>query len=314
MKTIAITGAAGNLGLLTARYLLAHAACQLHLLIHKKALPPEVAHHPRVRVFTCDLVHPETIGDAFVKVDAILHYASVLFKARPERFMATTNTLFFKNVVDAAKNNNVPRVVLTSFPHVEGETSFDFPSTEIRSKTPISIHAKTRLAEENYLMEQYGQNAVILRIGMVYGRGVLMPDTARWCAQRYLLGVWKKPTHIHLISLPDYLAATKEALLQDHISGTYNLGDEGEQTLQAYLDFACKQWNAKKPWQMPDWMIYCAAYLCERFSEITGHQSPLTHDFLDIGRVSYYGDTTKMRAELLPHLKYKTMQDGAEIF
>ena len=75
----------------------------------------------------------------------------------------------------------------------------------------------------------------------------------------------KKPTWIHLISRDDYLAATAAAITQENIQGTYNLGDEGKQTLQEYLDFACQQWLAPRPWRMPDAMIYGAASVFEGF-------------------------------------------------
>jgi len=39
-------------------------------------------------------------------------------------------------------------------------------------------------------------------------------------------------------------------------------------------------------------------------------RSPLRRDFVTIGRVSYCGDTARMRAELLPTLQYSTLADG----
>jgi hypothetical protein len=39
--------------------------------------------------------------------------------------------------------------------------------------------------------------------------------------------------------------------------------------------------------------------------------SPLTKDFIDIGRISYYGDTSRFRRELLPWLVYRSIRDGA---
>jgi hypothetical protein len=48
------------------------------------------------------------------------------------------------------------------------------------------------------------------------------------------------------------------------------------------------------------------------WSKLTGSTSPLTRDFLDIGRVSYYSDTTRMRAELLPVLHYPTIREGRQ--
>ena len=65
---------------------------------------------------------------------------------------------------------------------------------------------------------------------------------------------------------------------------------------------------------MPVWMIMAAAKGSELFSSLFGTQSPLTVDFVKIGMVSYYGDTRRMRNELLPELKFKTYRDGIELF
>jgi hypothetical protein len=70
----------------------------------------------------------------------------------------------------------------------------------------------------------------------------------------------------------------------------------------------------KKPWRMPNWMIMTAAQGFEIVSAVFNVKSPLTKDFVKIGQVSYYGDTTRMRKELLPELKYKTVEEGMETF
>ncbi len=114
---------------------------------------------------------------------------------------------------------------------------------------PSSVHARTRLQEEQYLFameHEYGFEAVALRVGMIYGRGILMIDAARWLAAHHLLGIWQKPTWIHLISTADFLAATTAALVKDGIRGIYHLGDEGIQTLQQFLDDACVQWGYRQ--------------------------------------------------------------------
>jgi hypothetical protein len=147
---------------------------------------------------------------------------------------------------------------------------------------------------------------------MVYGRGVLMVDAAHWLARRRLLGVWREPTQIHLISREDFCAATAAAIASGSASGIYHVGDESRVTLQETLDLACDQWGCPRPWRMPLPLIYGTARACELWSRLTGSTSPLTRDFLDIGRVSYYGDTTRMRAELLPVLRYPTIRDGLE--
>jgi nucleoside-diphosphate-sugar epimerase len=313
MKTICITGSAGNLGLLTARHLLQTTDCKLRLMVHKKPLPKDVSQSERVKIFSCDLSMPETLMECLQGVDIILHYAGVLFKANPEKFLPITNTAYFKNLLDVAIKQNVSQIALVSFPHVEGYTNPENPSTDRLDKTPISVHAKTRLEEEKLLYEYY-PDGIVLRVGMVYGAGILMPDAARWFSRRFILGIWKTPNIIHLISKTDFAEAVKNALLKDGIKGTYNIGDDGVQTLQQYLDFACSVWKTRKPWQMPDWMIYAAAQMFELGSKLFGFRSYLTKDFVRIGKVSYYGDTSRMKQELLPSLKYPTMREGAAVF
>jgi nucleoside-diphosphate-sugar epimerase len=313
MKHVCITGAAGNLGGLSAKYLINNSDCLLNLMMHKKEVLPELRQNERVKVFQCDLNRKESLSECLEEVDIVIHYAGVLFAANPEKFLATTNTKYFENLVCAAKEKGVSKIILISFPHVEGPTYIDKPSTNRLDKTPVSYHAKTRLEEERILLREY-PDGIILRVGMVYGSEILMPRVAKWLAKRWLLGVWKKDTWIHLISIDDYLEALKSAVLKDGITGTYNIGDDGKQTLQEYLDYACEVWNCKKPWRMPEWVIYSAAGIFEAASVLLKIKSPLTKDFIDIGKVSYYGDTSRMKTDLLPELKYPTMRDGFEIF
>jgi len=200
MKSICITGAAGNLGILTVKHLLETTNCQLRLMIHKKSLPKDIAKNERVKIFTCNLAKPETLTECLKSSDIVLHYAGILFKANPEKFLPITNTVYFKNLLKVAKEVNVPQIALASFPHVEGPTSPENPSTDRIDKTPISVHAKTRLEEEKLLYEYY-PNGIVLRVGMVYGAGILMPDAARWFSKYFMLGIWKEP-NIILMAIP----------------------------------------------------------------------------------------------------------------
>lgn len=59
------------------------------------------------------------------------------------------------------------------------------------------------------------------------------------------------------------------------------------------------------------WLVYAATTLCELGAAIGGTQSPLTRDFIRIGRVSYWGDTRRAREELIPDLEYSTLKAGS---
>jgi nucleoside-diphosphate-sugar epimerase len=306
-----ITGAAGNLGSHLARHL-ASMGCPLKLMVHRTPLPDDLPKE-RVTVVRADLSQPETLATAVAGSDVVIHFAGVLFAPRPERFLLETNTQWFSNLLDACLDAHVRKVILVSFPHVEGPTTVAQPATGRIVGHPLSVHAQTRLDEERLLLERTGgtdTTPLILRLGMVYGRGILMIEAARWLAQHRLLAVWKEPTWIHLISTADYLRATQAAIFNSAAHGIYHVGDEQPVTLQDFLDQACRVWHCPPPHRLPLPLIYAAALLCEGFGMVARARSPLTRDFITIGRVSYYGDTSRTRAELLPTLQYPTLADG----
>lgn len=313
---IAITGAAGNLGGLLAQGM-KNRDVNLNLLIHNKDVSPDLRAKENISVYKIDLARKESLYDALDNVDVVVHFAGVLFKANPEKFLPTTNTQYFGNLLDVAVEKHVKRIILISFPHVEGESTPDKPATGVLDGTPESVHAKTRLEEEKLLFkysESYPFEAVSLRVGMVYGKDVLMIDAAQWFAKRFLLGIWRKPTYIHLISKVDFVNATIAAIEKPNVKGIYHIGDDGIQTLQQFLDDITDYRGNHRPWRMPVCMIMTAARAMELYSSIFNVRSPLTVDFIKIGMVSYYGDTRRMKQELLPELEYKTYRDGLDLF
>ena len=309
---ILITGAAGNLGGLLARHLAA-GGHTLRLMYHRKPIAPDIAAAPNVRCVQADLADPRTLPNVLSGVDVVVHFAGVLFAPRPERFLPETNTQWFSNLLSAALEARVGRVILISFPHVEGATTVERPASGRLDCQPISVHAKTRLDEERLLMERTqgtGTTPVILRLGMVYGRGILMIEAARWLARRRMLCVWPEPTLLQLISTEDFLRAVEAAILKPDIRGIYHVGDEQPVTVQQFLDEACRMWGYPRPTRIPIWLIDAAAFCCEAFAMVARTPSPLTRDFVRLGRVPHWGDTRRTRSELLPQLVYPTLDAG----
>jgi nucleoside-diphosphate-sugar epimerase len=282
---VLITGAAGNLGGLLARHLI-EGGHNLRLMYHRKPLPADIAMAPGVQSVRADLADPRTLPPAVAEVDVVVHFAGVLFAPRPERFLPESNTRWFSNLLDASLAAHVGRVILISFPHVEGPTSVERPATGRLDRQPISVHARTRLEEERLLLGRTAPTAttpVVLRLGMVYGRGILMIEAARWLARRRLLAVWREPTLMHLLSIADYLAAVEAAILRPDAQGIYHVGDEQPVTLQDFLDEACGVWNCPVAIRVPMSLIYAAAYVCEAFALVARTRSPLTRDFVRLG-------------------------------
>jgi len=282
-------------------------------MYHRSPLAKDLANATNVRPVKADLSVPETLAAAVKGVDVIVHFAGVLFAPCPERFLPKTNTRWFSNLLTAALEAQVGKIILISFPHVEGPTSVEQPATGRLDRQPISVHARTRLEEERLLFkrtEGTGTTPVVLRLGMIYGRGILMIEAARWLARRRLLCVWPEPTLLQLLSTTDYLRAVESAILKQGIRGVYHVGDDQPVTLQQFLDEACRAWGHHPPTRVPFWLILTAAGICELFALIARTPSPLTRDFVRLGRVSHWGDTQRAREDLIPELLYPTLEAG----
>ena len=309
---ILITGAAGNLGSRLSRHLLSRGT-KVRMTQHRKPLPGDLVAMPDAEVVGVDLADPRTLPAAVAGIDTVVHFAGRLFAPQPERFLPMTNTGYFRNLLHAACAANVSRLILISFPHVEGPTSPEHPASGRLDGSPISTHARTRLAEEILLFERTAGTAttpVVLRLGAVYGRGILMVEAARRLARLRLLAVWREPTIYQLISTDDAMRAMEAAAVKPGVSGIYHVGDERPVTLQEFLDAACAVWGYPRPRRVPFPAILAAAAACEAFAAIFRTASPLTRDFVRLGRVSHWGDTGRFRRELIPQLRYRSLDEG----
>lgn len=315
---VLITGAAGNLGSHLAKYLLKDDTYEfkLRLMIHKRRISFDLGNSPGAEICRADLSVPGTLIPACKNIDCIVHFAGVLFAPSPEKFLPITNLKYFQNLVDAALISHVKKIILISFPHVEGSTNPDNPARGSLNGMPVSVHAQTRLQEEKYLFEKCKDTDTIpvsLRTGMIYGKNILMIDACKYLLRKHLLAVWKNPTWIHLISINDFLEAIKSAIIKSGVKGIYHLGDDKPIYLQEFLDIAAKHWGYSKPFRMPVWSIFTAAWLVELYAKLFKTKSPLTGDFIRIGMVSYTGDTKRMKEELVTELKYPTIEKGVMI-
>jgi nucleoside-diphosphate-sugar epimerase len=288
-------------------------AHELRLLIHRREVPPHISAFPNVSVHKADLDDARTLRGPCKDVDCVVHFAGLLFAPRPEKFLARTNVEYVQHIVHASLVAGVRKFILISFPHVEGESTPEMPARGTLYGNPTSVHAKTRLAAEKHLFQACKGKEMVpvsLRAGMIYGRGVLMIEAARWLLRHNLLAVWRQPTWNHLLALPDFLTCVKSAIEDMNTSGVYNLADDQPLTLQEFLDTVAVHWGFRKPWRCPKWSFYVAAACCEAFATIFRTRSPLTRDFMRIGMASCVADTTRMKKELLPDLAYPSLKEG----
>jgi nucleoside-diphosphate-sugar epimerase len=166
---------------------------RLRLIYHRTPLASDVLEADGVEAVRADLGDPRTIPPAVQGVDVVVHFAGVLFAPRPSRFLPVTNVKWFEHLLDAAVAAGVRKVILVSFPQVEGPTTFERPATGRLDRKPVSVHATTRLEAERLLMSRTQSTQtvpIVLRLGLVtLETSSPSPSRNSWtaCAQRGLL-------------------------------------------------------------------------------------------------------------------------------
>jgi nucleoside-diphosphate-sugar epimerase len=310
-----IAGAAGNLGTLLTRHLL-KGPHELTLLIHKKQVADDIARNPKVRIHQADLGDSGSLQQVCRNIDCILHLAGVLFRPYPEKYLHVTNTLFVRNLVDVALAAKVPRFILFSFPHVMGKTDPDHRAKEELNGHPEALHSQTRLEAEKYLLHASANGkmrGIVLRAGFIYGPGVKLLEACRKLLNWHLLSIWRNPTWVHLLSLPDFLRVAELAIENEEVEGIYNVCDDEPITLQDFLDQLAKHWGYQKPARLPEVVFYLSAILIEVLTGIFHTRCPISREVLRMGMTSSVADTTRMKKELIPSLLYPTWREGLRL-
>ena len=312
---ILVVGASGNLGSLLTKYLLP-GSHYLRLLTHHRPLPFALPASANAEIVRGDLHDLASLRPVCKNLDCIVHLAGVLFRPRPETFLSRTNTIYVQNIVDAALSAGVKKFILVSFPHVEENTTPDKPATGVLDARPRSIHARTRLAAEKYLIDASNGRAmipIVLRAGVIYGREVKLIEAARWLMHLRLMPIWREPTWVHLLALPDFLRIVRIVLEKESLLGIYNLCDDQPLLLQDFIDRLAAHWGYPAPWRLPASAFYAGALLCETFATILHTATPLTRDMVRMGMTSVVADTSRLKQEIVATLAYPALDTGIHV-
>jgi nucleoside-diphosphate-sugar epimerase len=310
---IAIAGAAGNLGTLLAHYL-AQFSHPLILLTHNRILPDDLKMRKNVEIRQIDLGSRESLNGCLGGVDCVISLAGVLFRGAPETFLPITNIQYVENLANEAVQSGIKKFILLSFPHVEGESFPESPAKGLLSDSdPAPIHARTRMAAERSLIRicnAGGMRYLILRAGVIYGKGVKLTDAAKKYLRYHMLAIWRKPTWIHLLSLPDFLEITKYSIERVDLDGILNIADDRPIVLKDFLNLLAQYHNCSKPHILPEGLFRFAANSFDLISRIFRCTVPLNPDILQMGMMSAVCDTSRLKNELGYQLKYPTLKEG----
>lgn len=178
---------------------------------------------------------------------------------------------------------------------------------------PKSLHARTRLAAENYLIDACGglsMTPVILRAGVIYGLGVKLIEAARTLMRWRLMAIWPQPTCIHLLSFADFLHCVQCAIAKEQRHGIYNLCDDQPLFLHEFLHRLANHWGYPKPRRLPKFFFTLTEAACEAIAGLFHVGTPLTRDIIQMGMTSVVADTRRKKGEIAPCLIYPSLTEG----
>jgi FlaA1/EpsC-like NDP-sugar epimerase len=120
-KRVIVTGAAGTVGSELVRKLLKTPAAEIRGIDNHEnglfILSESLRHEPRFHPFICDVRNDQKLGQMFKNMDYCIHAAALKHVGSSERSpfeTVQTNILGVQNVIQAALDNDLQRVLLTS--------------------------------------------------------------------------------------------------------------------------------------------------------------------------------------------------------
>ncbi|MCE7041270.1 SDR family oxidoreductase [Dyadobacter sp. CY312] len=173
-----ITGGAGFIGSNLVEYLIQHHAGKIVILDNLSTgyleNIEEFIELPHVEFIPGDIRDYKTCFDALSGIDYVLHQAALGSVPRSVDDPITTNEVNisgFLNILTAAKENNVKRLVFAASSSTYGDSA-ELPKREEKIGNPLSPYAVTKYVNELYadvFSKVYGFHSIGLRYFNVFG-------------------------------------------------------------------------------------------------------------------------------------------------
>jgi nucleoside-diphosphate-sugar epimerase len=241
-RTVAVTGASGNVGTALLRRLTGSGAAEVRALARRQ--PPDVAPYDEVRWHLADLgeaASEHVLAEFLDGADAVVHLAWALQPGRHPEALRRVNVEGTRRVVRAAVAAGVEHVVHMSSlgayaPGASGtQVTEDWPTTGI----PTSQYSRDKAEAERAVRELLGRHPEVVG-SVVRPTLILQPEAAseigRYFLGPLLLGAGRllPPALARLLPLPlpglavsfihaDDVADALERILDRRASGAFNL-------------------------------------------------------------------------------------------
>lgn len=307
-KTIMLTGATGYIGGNLLQKLIAREDIEkIHCLVRNpNKLNPKT--HPKVAIFSGDITDKDSLLKAMKGTDLVFHLAAFyqLGISKSEiKNMESINIEGTRNVLQAAKELNIPQTVYVSTVYALGETSEEIADENFKHRGSFTSHYERTKYEAHKVAEEFIKDGLPLSIVLpsgVYGEndpsilGLTISKLAKGKFPGFVCGTEKnKLTYVHVDDLTSgiLLVADKGKRGEQYILA----GDvmSYEEMMNAITSLA----GSKKPkLKIPYVMAKSAAYVDEAISHRRGKSPFFSQEALNSMQVSFAVSSQKAQNEL----------------
>ncbi len=271
---IFVTGATGFLGKAVVTELLEQ-GYQVKIFVRPTSDVTFFEQMPGVEIAVGDVLDPASIAQAIQGCCVVVHAAALFrFWGEAETF-EDTNVIGTENVLRAALEGGLSRVILISSIAVIGTPPPDTPITESTPPNPLDPYQKSKLAAERVAQRyqrEFGLEIVILRLGALYGPWGHYAFN-RLFFEEFLRGWRIQVEKGQRITFPCYVKdaaqGVERAIRLGRSGEIYNIC--GTSISHKGLNILISQQAGKSTWRinMPKWLMITTANLLELIAVLT---------------------------------------------
>ena len=224
-ESVLVTGAAGFTGRAVCNAL-ASSGYEVHGMASRAGASSAIKFH------SCDLLDKQAVGKLLsaIKVDQVVHLAARAFVASDDwEAFYKTNVIGSCNLLDAARDAGVGRVIVASSANVYGVPVDDTPLREDAKLAPVNHYAASKLAME-HMARTYADDfsLVVTRpfnyTGPQQDASYLIPKlVANFTARTEKISLGNLNVARDFTSLDDVVRAYVCLVQQPSITGTFNI-------------------------------------------------------------------------------------------
>lgn len=303
---IFITGATGYIGNNLAKKLagennIIHALCRNQ--------NPNVLNHPNIKIFNGDITDASSIEKAMQDCEQVYHlaaYARVWAKDPVTYYKLNVEGL--KNILDAARNINIQKIVFTSTAGTFGPSgSKPVKEEDARIGKPFTEYEVTKTQAEQLCRaycNKYGMNIVMVNPPRVYGPGIITESNAvTRLIMFYIQGKWKfipgdgKRTGSY-VYIDDIVNGHILAMQKGRSGERYALGGVNASYIE-FFNLLSQLTNKKNHFiKLPVWAMIIAGNTLQLYAKLTSKPPLLTSPWIKKYYYDWNIDSSKAQQEL----------------